>query len=351
MTRDFRPTQPDDLEDLARFLTDGFHVDPASDFAAVRVLRWKFLDPGGDDGGGLARSYLARDEAGSIVGHVGICRTSFEGASVAGGSVPTLHLIDWLGSPGHPGLGVSLMRLGHGQAPTQFFIGGSEAARAIGPRAGYATRPPISVYSAVLRPAHWLRASGPGRAGRWARFGRDLARGVRGRPRPVAAPELRPVSAFGDEVEEIAARAGAFSILTRRTAGRLNHLLAYPRGGMTGWHLVDPSGRIRGFAVLGLVPQHGGRVRLGKVADLVLDDPEPAAWHGAADSLRRELGRQGADVVQAFAVPGWVAEGFSRAGFRRAFPLNFMVRDRKGLLPAADVPMHITPLEADYAYT
>ena len=46
------------------------------------------------------RSYLARDEAGQVIGHVGICATAFEGAAISGGPVSTLHMIDWLGSPG-----------------------------------------------------------------------------------------------------------------------------------------------------------------------------------------------------------------------------------------------------------
>ena len=106
MTRDIRPLAPDDLPELSRFLTAGFHAPPDADFAAPEVLRWKYLGPdaGGDaTDSAPARSYIARDESGRIVGHLGLCRTAFEGQALAaaGGRVPTIHIIDWLGSPEH----------------------------------------------------------------------------------------------------------------------------------------------------------------------------------------------------------------------------------------------------------
>ena len=110
MTREIRPLEPGDLEDLSRFLTEGFHAAPDADFAAPEVLRWKYLEPTGEGEDRGPRSYLARDEAGTVIGHVGICPTAFEGAVIPGGSVATLHMIDWLGSPGHRSVGASLMR-------------------------------------------------------------------------------------------------------------------------------------------------------------------------------------------------------------------------------------------------
>ena len=129
MTREIRPLEPDDLEDLSRFLTEGFHTAPDADFAAPEVLRWKYLEPTGEGEDRGPRSYLARDEAGAVIGHVGICPTAFEGAVIPGGSVATLHMIDWLGSPGHRSVGASLMRKAHEAAPTQFGLGGSDAGK------------------------------------------------------------------------------------------------------------------------------------------------------------------------------------------------------------------------------
>src|SRR3954452_24522074 len=104
MTREIRALEPDDVEDLSRFLTDGFRTAPDADFAAPEVLRWKYLDPVGEgdragDEDQTPRSYLARGEAGAVIGHVGIRATAFEGAAIPGGSVATLHMIDLLGSP------------------------------------------------------------------------------------------------------------------------------------------------------------------------------------------------------------------------------------------------------------
>jgi hypothetical protein len=95
MTLEIYPLVLDDLSDLSRFLTDGFHAVPDADFAAPEVLRWKYLEPRGEDDD-PPRSYLARDERGRIIGHVGICRTAFKGDAIFGGRVPTLHMIDWL---------------------------------------------------------------------------------------------------------------------------------------------------------------------------------------------------------------------------------------------------------------
>ena len=53
-------------------------------------------------------------------------------------------------------------------------------------------------------------------------------------------------------------------ILTSRDPTRLNDLLRFPRQAMSAWHLIDEAGRLRGFAVLNLIPQDDGRTRTGK---------------------------------------------------------------------------------------
>jgi hypothetical protein len=351
MTREIRALGPDDLEDLRRFLTEGFHTAPDADFAAPEVLRWKYLEPGGGGEYPGPRSYLARDEAGNIIGHVGICATAFEGAAIPGGSVRTLHMIDWLGSPGHRAVGASLMRKAHEAAPTQFGLGGSDAGRAVIKRGGYEPREPVAVYQRVIRPAHWLRVSGPGPAERATRLARDLARNLVAPARRASLTiELGRVEAFDAAIEPIVEEAKAHTILTRRDPGRLNHLLRLPRQAMSGWHLLGPRERLCGFALLNLVPQQGGRVRLGKIVDCVLEGTDVEPWHAAAFALLRELERQGADVAQAFASTPWMAEGLRRAGFVSRFALEFNLRDRQGLIPRG-VPLHLMPIEADYAYT
>jgi hypothetical protein len=350
MTREICPLAIQDLCDLGRFLIAGFHAAPDADFAALDVLRWKYLEPRGEEDE-APRSYLARKEGGHIIGHVGICRTAFEGDAIPGGRITTLHMIDWLGSAEHRSVGASLMRRAHESVPTQFGLGGTEAGRTVIKRGGYEVRDPIPVYQRVLRPSHWLQVPELGFAAKGSRLGRDLVR----RALLLAGSaqvrvELRRTSLFDLKIEPITERAKAHAILTDRNPKRLNHLLYFPRQSMSGWHLVTPPDRLGGFAVLNLVPQHGGRVRLGKIVDCLLVDTDVRLWHGAILALTQELGRQGADVVQTFASTPWMAEALQRSGFVSRFVLEFSLRDRQRLLPRG-IPFHLMPIEADYSYT
>ena len=45
MAREIRPLTADDIPELSRFLTTGFHTSPEADYAAPDVLRWKYLEP------------------------------------------------------------------------------------------------------------------------------------------------------------------------------------------------------------------------------------------------------------------------------------------------------------------
>ncbi|MBV8128125.1 MAG: hypothetical protein JO114_10775 [Planctomycetaceae bacterium] len=144
MTHEICPLVLDDLSAVGRFLRAGFHAAPDADFAAPEVLRWKYLEPRGEDDE-APRSYLAREEGGHVIGHEGICRTAFEGDAIPSGRIATLHMIDWLGSAEHRSVGASLMRRAHQSVPTQFVLGGTEAARRVLKGRGYAARDPIRV--------------------------------------------------------------------------------------------------------------------------------------------------------------------------------------------------------------
>ncbi|MFO0892363.1 MAG: acetyltransferase [Isosphaeraceae bacterium] len=351
MTREIRPLQAGDLDALSRFLTAGFRTAADADFAAPEVLAWKYLEPLGEEIDPAPRSYVAHDDAGALIGHVGLCRTEFRGHPLPGSPVSTLHMIDWLGSPGHPSVGASLMRRAHEQTSTQFGLGGSNAGRAVIKRGGYEPRQPVPVFQRVLRPGHRLRVPGQSLWRRGSLLVRDAGHGLSLAIRPRRPGlQLRPVTQFGEEVEAIAREAEGSAILTRRTAARLNHLLRFPRQAVTGWHLVAPPDRLVGFAVLNLVPQHDGRVRLGKVVDCLLGDADRSLWAAAIVALTGELARQRADVAQGFAGTPRLAEGFRDAGYTSRFELEFSLRDRRGLIPPGAV-FHLMPIEADYAYT
>src|SRR5262245_32287067 len=184
MARHIRPLSPSDLPELSEFLLKGFHAGPGADFAAPDVLRWKYLDQVGlhsgdpsvdaaqsvpegrrehqtvhDRHSGQPLSYIARNESGKIAGHLGLCRTHFVGQGIAGpsGRVTTMHIIDWLGSPEQRSIGISMMRQAHQGVETQFGLGVSPSALAVGERAGYELRGLVPVYTRLLRPGYWLR--------------------------------------------------------------------------------------------------------------------------------------------------------------------------------------------------
>ena len=357
MTRDIRPLTPADLPELSRFLTAGFHAPADADFAAPEVLRWKYLNPDEPDGEeadpDTARSYVARDDTGRIVGHLGLCRTEFEGRalSASGGRVPTIHIVDWLGSPEHRAIGMSLMRRAHQGVGTQFGLGVSQAALVVGERAGYELRSLVPVYTRVLLAGYWFRSGGLNPVQRGLRLARDAASRLMKRPgAPSATIVIQRVSAFGPEIIPIVEQAKAHVIFTRRDPDRLNEFLRFPRQAMSGWHLLDAAGRLRGFAVLNLIPKDQGRTRTGKFVDLLLDDVDVAAWHASVIALTRELARQGADLAQAYASTPWTAEALGRSGYTSRFAVKFHIRDRQGVIPR-DAAFHLTPLEGDYAYT
>ncbi len=347
---DIKPLHDAAVEDLSRFLAVGFHTAPDAVFATPAVLRWKYLDAKGQNDS-TPCSYLARNDAGEIVGHVGICRTFFQGASIANLRVQTLHMIDWLGSPAHPSIGASLMRKAHEGTPTQFGLGGSEVGRTVIKRGGYEPRQPVAVYHRVLRPSHWFRHPDHGFTGACLHIARDSAlRAFRPGRRPSTRLKLKRVSEFTDEIGSITRRAAAHVVLTDRLPDRLNHLLRFPCQQVSGWYLLLSSGELCGFALLNVLPQQRGSIHLGNIVDCLLPATDVDLWHAAICALICELADQGADLVQAFASTPWVAEGLSRSGFVTRFALEFSLRDRRQLVPHG-IPVHLTPIEADYAYS
>jgi hypothetical protein len=345
MRPEIEPLRPDDVAELSRFLTEGFHTAADADFAASDVLRWKYFDPRG--GGDVPRSYIAR-EGGRIVGHLGLCTGSFLGGTLPGGEVSTLHMIDWISARPGSSVGASLMLRSHRHAQTQYGLGGSAAGRSVGGGGGYALVGTVPVFHKVVRPAYRLRAPRRGRARALSGWARDLARAALNRGHaPRVRVELREVAEFGPEIGPVLESYRALAAFTNRRPELLNHLLRYPRGGISGWLLVR-DGAVRGFALLSVV-RHGA-VRIGKLTDCVLDDTDPAAWQAALHALTRALKGRSADVVEGFASTRWMAGALRGCGFTEAHGLEFRLRDKSRLVPPGTT-FHLTPLEADYAYT
>jgi len=345
MVYDIACLKPEDLKELSRFLTAGFGAPLDSEFAAPDVLQWKYLDPRpGFDG---PRSFVGRDERERIVGHVGFSVSAFQSIAESGEAaprVPALHMMDWLGSLGSPGVGTALMRRAHAQAEVQYGLGGTAIARRTAGRTGYAPMPPVPVFRRVFRPRHRLREAGVPWLRRGPRAARDGLRWLRDRPRgALQTVALRPVERFDNES---AMKLPGPLVLAGRRPEDLNVLLDYPRGGPRGWQ-VDLEDDTHGTAVLNVLRANCWAA--GKIVDLVLETNHPLSWAAAFHALAKELKRQGADVALACGGPSWINEGLVAAGFRRAYDLEFLLRDRKDRLPKAP-PYYLTFLEADYAY-
>ena len=276
--------------------------------------------------------------------------TAFDSPAIPGGRITTLHMLDWLGSASHRSVGVSLMSKLTSEA-TQFGLGGSAAAqgqragpiRVEGVVPGLSARAPPRALAASPRP----ESRPPIRAA-----SHDLVRNVRqGSRTPRTLVECRRVASFDDwRLGEILGKARRHAVLTDRTAARLNHFLRFPRQSMSGWEVLDVGGRTCGFALLNVIPQHQGRIRIGKIVDCLVDSTDVDLWHATLHALTHELARQNADLVQAFASAPWMAEGVRRSGFDFRFELEFHLHNRQDIIPR-DIPFHFTPLEADYAYT
>ncbi len=221
----------------------------------------------------------------------------------------------------------------------------------VGERAGYELRSLVPACTRVLRTGYWLRTSGLGPWQRGPRLARDLAnRWIRPPAAPIATIAIQRVSAFGLEIMPIVEQAKAHVVFTRRDPDRLNAFLRFPRQAMSGWHLLDATGRLRGFAVLNLIPKDQGRTLTGKFVNCLLDDVDPASWHAAVTALTDELARQGADIALAYASTPWMVEAMRRSGYTSRYSVKFHIRDRQGLIPR-DAAFYLTPLEGDYAYT
>lgn len=380
MARVISPLTLEDLPELSQFLTAGFKAPADADFAAPDVLRWKYLDPinqlphATEFASGSQRqdqphelnisvqqnadftvpcSFIARNNAGQIIGHIGICRTTFEGQSLAshGGQVPTIHIIDWIGSPEYRAIGMSLMRKAHEGTSTQFGLGVSQAALVVGERTGYKLRSQVAVYTRVVRTRYWLRAHRLSLLQRGLQLTWNTKHGLTN-PQPSRGVRLtlKRVLAFGAEICPIVQQAKAHIVLTKRDPARLNSFLRFPRQTVTGWHIIDQAGHLRGYALLNLIPHETGRIYTGKIVDCLLDEVNVILWQEAFLALNHELFCQGADIVQAYASTPWCAEALEQCGFWSRFAVKFHIRDRQGVIPWG-TRFYLTPLEGDYAYT
>jgi hypothetical protein len=344
MPREIQPLQFHDVEELSRFLISGFGVPGDTPFASPEVLHWKYFDPFAEAFG--PRSYIVCED-GEIAAHVGFSPTRFLVGPPPTPPVPTLHMMDWLGSKRHPGAGLPLLRLAHRLTPVQYGLGGSVDSRRVVDAVGYHTQCAVPVFQRVLRADYRLRASTGTTARTLAAAARDAAGLVLRRgSRAESTIELRPVSTFGTEIDAVIACAARHAVFTGRGSDILNHLLRHPSGTIKGYLLVS-AGTILGFALLNLFVQ--GRCRVGKIVDCLLNSANPTQWQDALLALTSRLQASGADVASGCGGPPWVSAAYRANRFRESYPLEFRHRDRNRLIPR-DQPFYLTFVEADYSY-
>ena len=352
-----RATELTDLDELGSFLVEGFHAPPGSAFARAETLRWKYFDPQGGADPPQPRSWLRRSE-GRIVAHVGLSLTEFQvvGAGAVREGPRTLHMMDWLADPAYPSAGARLMLLAERGVPTQYGLGGSAAGRSVIAGHGYELIGSVPLFALITRPASWLRAREGDFAGRLARCGRDAVRlWTSGLGRSVGRVRWRPVSSFAESdpdaigPEQLLARFPEPVLTTRRDAALLDHLLRCPAANaeITGGYL-EIDGDRRGFALLSRLTR--GRLRIGKLVECWLDTPDTGLLRDAIRLLVGQLRQENVDLIEAYGGSRWRDEALRLAGFRLVDHLDLRVRDRDRLL-ARELPIHLSPIEADYAFS
>ena len=342
MTKEIQALRPENVEELSRFLARGFGVSAEKGPCSPDVLLWKYFDDRKSSFG--PRSLVVR-EAEGIVGHVGLCPASF----VIGQNqeVSTLHMIDWLGSPDHRGVGSSLLRYAHQLTPTQYGLGGSDAAKRVVDATRYDRLASVPVFQKVLRKGFRLRDSKTFSWKSLAQTARDFASTITAKGQnPTRRIQLRQVETFGQEITPIVDAFASSAIFTTRHFDILNHFLRHPAGSIEGSLILDGN-TVIGFALLNVLDRHHAQV--GKIVECFLADQNLDLWLASIVALTSRLRALGADVALGCGSTAWTSQAYLASGYREAFPLDFRLRDHKGLIPR-DKPFHVTFLEADYAY-
>ncbi|MFO0910519.1 MAG: hypothetical protein U0794_19600 [Isosphaeraceae bacterium] len=96
---------------------------------------------------------------------------------------------------------------------------------------------------------------------------------------------LERQEAFDDQILPVLAAAARRVVFTTREPALLNHLLRFPRGGLTGWLIRGDAGASLAL-VFSVVPQPGG-IRLGRIVDCLLASEDARLMSSAAFRQRQ----------------------------------------------------------------
>jgi hypothetical protein len=337
------PLLPEQVPDLRQFLMNGFDEPPDAEVFSLAALRWKYFDDYGV--GDPPRSFVTLD-GDRITGHIGLCQRSFHSRSQEIPGVPTVHPIDWLGSPRDPLAGIRLLYKVFERVETLYAVGGTLWAQRALAAAGSQHLPPVRVYLIVLNPGYRLRQRSGSLLRRSAGAIRDVIRVYR---HPAQAAQQRfslsHVGAFDSEVDSVLANAPARLMFTSRTAALLNYYLRYPGGTFSGWQIYDHQ-RLRGFALLRI--RRRRHICEGRIVDCFLDSEEVGCWHAALSALSHELRRSSVDYATVYVTAPWFREAAERSGFFLLHETNVLMRDPRHRVSCA-APFMLSMLEADHA--
>jgi hypothetical protein len=339
------PLRRADIPELSQFLISGFGVPTTSSCFSHEVLAWKYFDGPGGPSGDSVYSLVARS-AGRIIGHIGKCPRQFIVSGDCRAPVSTMHAIDWLGSPAHPGSGIFLMSQAFATSKAQYAIGGSTQAQAVFPRLGFEQKPKLAIFRKVLAPFHRLRTAGQGLLRKWVGTAKDMASVWRGRTPPLPqTAELRSAPTFTEEIDCLQGQSSLRIVTCQRDHLLLNYFLRYPLAGFSGW-TIHTSGRMIGFAVLKMTPH--GQIQLGRIVDCWLDTEDPSSWQAAVAALTDRLRALSADSVTCYATTPSLHAALLWNGFAKSGEKNVYLRDKQQSLPR-DLPFGLSMLDGDQA--
>lgn len=327
------PTAEPDLGSVLSLMHAAFGRDELSASSVdLRLLRWKYFDPGG------VRGFALRED-GRLVAHCGAASVSF---LRPGGETDGACFVDWFRARGARGAGRALMRELMARSEVSVAAGGTAASRTAIARMEFTPGGTLVYYLRCVRPWRRFLARPPSSSG-WrapARLLRDVVWSLSPSVRPEAGWEAVPTPRFGPE--DCVNRPARACTLTRREPEALNHWLRCPRGGFTGF-LVTHRGRPRGHFLLNRAGHEA------RIADLRVDGEGPADWRAAYGlAAAAAAAHEDVHVVTAIASAPIADQALRSEGFHAWGCAELSLYDPGGAM-AGQAPIHWNPVDDDWA--
>lgn len=339
MAIEFVPVTPAEQEELARFLTSAFRMQPDAPFVNPTLLRWKYFENRPDWAG--PRSYVLK-QSGHTIAHGCICPLTLTGLKA---EITSMRVIDWAGSPRVPGSGVLLMKKLAAFTDTVLAPGGSAQTQAVVPKIGFNRIGYLDTYARVIRPWVQFRTYPPNQG--WKapiRLIRNAAwsfSAFSATPRDWSAARI---STFDPSMASVVdgLRAGMFTP-AKRSIEMLNYMLRCPGALFTAF-LLFRAEQMCGYFVLSRL---GGQSR---ITDVRVNSGNAADWRDAYGMAVRSAAEDPhtCEVMAVASCPA-IADALRRNGFRlrRREPIFFL--DPKNLL-IREAPLNIQLLDGDECY-